>query len=109
MAKKAYHVSAANGDYATIVFADTRNEAKVLAMATDCCEDEEYINIRVHRQPEADALYDGKTWEIDWYDMKTREFLMKELNWSCGDISWECDTCPCKSFCSWWEDENNGG
>lgn len=102
---KAYHVSCVDRDYATIVFAESRNEAKKLALRTDCCEDVQYIDIRVRRYPRADQLYDGKSWEIDWYNMDTRKFLVKELNWSCYDASWECDTCPCKQDCSWWEEE----
>lgn len=105
--KKAYHVTEVNGDYATIIFAESRNEAKKLALATDCCEDAQYIDIRVHREPIADPLYDGEHWEIDWYNMETRRFLMQELNWSCSDVSFECDSCPCKQFCNWWEDEQD--
>ena len=101
---KAYHASCVNGDCATIVFAESRNEAKKLAMSTDCCEDAAYTEIRVHREPTADCLYDGENYEIDWYNMETRKYLVQELNWSCNDVSFECEDCPCKPFCSWWED-----
>lgn len=102
---KAYHVSCVNGDCATIVFAESVREAKKLAMGTDCCEDAEYIDIRVHREPVADQLYDGTRREIDWYNFETRKFLMENLNWSCADVSWECEDCSLKPYCNWWEDD----
>lgn len=100
---KAYHVTTVDGECSTIVFADDLKEAKKVAVFTDCCEDARYIDIRVHREPEADSIYKGKN-EIDWYDMNTRRYLMEHLNWACIETSWECDTCPCKDVCHWWEE-----
>lgn len=48
----------------TIIFAENAREAKRIAMATDVCEDAEFINIRVKSLKEADPLYKGKS-EID--------------------------------------------
>ena len=105
---KAYHVRVVDGDYATIVFAESAREAKKLAMGTECCEDAAFIDIRVRREPTADQLYDGDRREIDWYDFETRKFLMENLNWSCYEPSWECDGCGLKPYCNWWEeDEDN--
>lgn len=86
----------------TIVFAENRNKAKVIAMGTDCCEDCEYIDIVAKRLPEADKLYKFKS-EIDWWDVETRLFLVKELGWSCGDVSLECGNCAAKEYCEMYE------
>ncbi len=76
-------------------------------MATQCCEDAEYIHIRAFREPDADHLYKGKT-EIDWYDMETRIELVKNLGWSCFETSFECDTCAAKPYCGHFEEVDNG-
>lgn len=89
----------------TIVFAEDRGKAKVAAMASDCCENAEYIDIRVRREPKADKLYKGAR-EIDWYDDETRLELVKNQGWKCLETSWECKTCVAKEFCSQWEDKD---
>ena len=104
---KAYHVHVVDGEYATIVFAESAREAKKLAMGTECCEDAAYIDIRVRREPIADQLYDGVRREIDWYNFETRKFLMENLNWSCYEPSWECDGCSLKPYCNWWEEDED--
>lgn len=89
----------------TIVFAENARDAKKIAMATDVCEDAEFINIRVKRLKEADSLYKGKS-EIDWYDEKTRLTLVRDFGWKCFDPSWECENCVAKEYCTWWEEED---
>lgn len=103
---KAYKAWVEHGEGSTIVFAETRNEAKVIALSCDCCEDARYIDIRVRRVPEADKLYKGKS-EIDWYDPETRVVLVRDFGWSCYDPSWECDDCPAKPYCHWHEQEED--
>jgi hypothetical protein len=95
---KAYRAYEKDGDCATIVFAESATKAKAAAQATDCCEDAQYIDIRVQRMPGADKLYKGYS-EIDWYDKDTRISLVRDFGWSCLDPSWECDTCPAKPYC----------
>lgn len=104
--KKAYKVydSANCENLATIIFANRRNEAKVLALSTDACEDAQYTDIRVQRCPEADHLYRGG-FEVDWYDEETRVTLVRDLGWSCFEPSWECDECLAKQYCRWHEEE----
>ena len=104
--KKAYKVWIDDGDgSSTIVFAESRNEAKVIAMGCDCCEDARYIDISVHRMKDLDGLYKGKP-EIDWYDMETRTLLVRDYGWSCLETSWECDNCEAREYCEHWEDED---
>lgn len=102
---KAYKVFTDYGEGSTIVFAETRNKAKVIAISCDCCEDAKYIDIRAYRVPELDNMYKGKS-EIDWYDDETRLLLVRDFGWSCIDTSWECDECKCKKYCSWFEDSS---
>ena len=87
----------------TIIFAENAREAKRIAMATDVCEDAEFINIRVKRLKEADPLYKGKS-EIDWYDEETRLALVRDLGWKCFEPSWECENCVAKNYCCWLEE-----
>lgn len=101
---KAYYAHEKDGDCATIVFADTPSQAKRIAQTCDCCEDAEYIDLRVRRMPEADKLYKGAP-EIDWYDDETRITLVRDFGWQCFEPSYECDTCLTKQYCSWFEEE----
>ena len=105
---KAYHACEKDGDYSTIVFAENITHAKLAAQATDCCEDAQYIDIRVRRMPEADKLYKGFS-EIDWYDSEVKVVLVRDFGWSCFEPSWECDNCPAKQYCRWYETEDNDG
>lgn len=86
----------------TVVFAETAQKAKIVAMTTDACEDALFIDIRVKRLPEMDGHDRGRS-EIDWYDMEDRKALVA-LGWACLDTGWECGTCPCKPDCSRWQD-----
>ena len=95
---KAYNVWANDAEYSTIVFAENRTQAKLIAMGCDCCEDAQYIDIRAKRFAPADKLYKGAA-EIDWYDPDTRLALVRDFAWSCYETSWECDTCNAKQFC----------
>ena len=88
----------------TIVFAENIKEAKKIAMATDTCEEANFIDIRVKRCKEADCLYKGSK-EIDWDDKETRIALVRDFGWSCYDTSFECESCEARQYCSWFEEE----
>ena len=95
---KAWIVRDANYEYSTVVFANTRNEAKKVAMYTDVCEDMEYIQIKPHRFKEADYMYRGLP-EMDWYDAVDRTFLVNR-GWSCIEPEPdECHDCPAQRNC----------
>lgn len=102
---KAYYAHEKDGDCATIVFADTPSQAKRIAQTCDCCEDAEYINLRVRRIPEADKLYRGDS-EIDWYDKEIRTVLVRDFGWRCWEPSFECEECPIKEACDWFKEES---
>lgn len=88
----------------TIVFAENIREAKKIAMATDVCDEANFIDIRVKRYKKADCLYKGSS-EIDWYDEETRIALVRDFTWRCYDTSWECEKCAARQYCAWFEDE----
>lgn len=58
---KAYLVKDKDEFCATVVFAETVGKARALAMSTECCEDVDFCDIQVKRQPQLDKYYvDGK-------------------------------------------------
>lgn len=104
---KAYRVTdeEACENYATVVFAETRSQAKTEAMATDACEDARYIDIRATRIPELDKEYRGHT-EMDWEDPQDRIALVK-CGWSCHPDYWDpsdCERCPAADWCDLYQD-----
>lgn len=103
---KAYHAQEKDASYSTIVFAENPTKAKLAALASDCCDGADYIDIRVSRMPKADSLYKGRS-EVDWDDQETRVALVRDFGWSCLETSWECDTCEAKPYCHW--HEGDGG
>ena len=42
---------------AEVVFAEARGQAKMLAMATDCCSETSFLDIDARRMPSADKYY----------------------------------------------------
>lgn len=103
--KKAYKVWLDQRDGATVVFAKSRNEAKMVALGCDCCEGAQYIDISAKRMKALDSLYKGAP-EIDWYDPETRLILVRDYGWSCIEPSWECDVCDAKEHCMYGEEQN---
>lgn len=85
---------------ATVVFAETRDKAKSLALCTSCCKDANICDIEVRRVPQMDKYYvEGKT-EMDWFNPKDRIALVKECGFYCEDpIAECCESCPAKEFC----------
>lgn len=105
---KAWIVTDEYEEYSTVVFAETRNKARLEAQATDCCEYMQYIDIRPRRFKEADTMYCGKR-EMDWCDPDDRRFLV-EHGWSCVEPEYdECPECPAADICEkYLEDYDNG-
>lgn len=96
------------GEYcATVVFAETRGKAKVLASQTEACDGVNFLDIEVRRMKEADKYYqDGKT-ELDWFNDSDRIALVKECGFTCD---WdaiemeECVDCAAKGYCDQYKD-----
>ena len=92
---------------ATVVFAETRGKARALAMCTDACEDADFCDIEVRREPSMDKYYkEGKT-KMDWENPKDRIALVKECGFRCDyySVDWDdCEDCPAKEYCDEYKD-----
>ena len=97
---KAWFVKETVNFEATVVFAETRDKAKLLALCTSCCKDANICDVEVRRVPQMDKYYvKGKT-EMDWSDSKDRVALVKECGFCCRHpIAEDCKDCPAKDFC----------
>ena len=87
--------------YITVMFAESSNKAKALALHTDCFQDFEYIELRASRKPELDKYYRGVS-EMDWNHSEDRIALVKECGFVCSEdgMEWEdCNGCPAKEWC----------
>lgn len=82
----------------TVVFAKNRQQAKKIAFDSDALEYADFISVRVHRFPEMDKHYRGKS-EIDWYNDQDRSALVA-LGWECTEPDYyECKRCPAREGC----------
>lgn len=87
---------------ATVVFAETRGQAKMEALRTDTCEGADFISIEVRRAKEADKYYKPGKRELDWFNTEDRIALVKDCGFSCipdAHCAEECAICPAKDFC----------
>lgn len=93
---------------ATVVFAETRGKAKVLAMHTDACEDADFMDIEIRRVPQMDKYYtDGKK-EMSWFKADDRIALVKECGFICDYDAFnlgDCAYCPAKEHCDFYHDQ----
>lgn len=102
---KAWLVREKDGEYTTIVFAETRGKARVEAMATDACEDACFLDIEVTRMQNFDKYYEDGKREMKWYDDADRLALVKEGGFYCVDMYMEeCEDCPAKEYCDRYQD-----
>lgn len=104
---KAYYVEDRDGyrDFATVVFARTRNEARVLAMRTNACEDLSYTEIRAIRSKELDNSYRGRL-EMDWNDPQDRIDCVKLAGMYCSyETDPKCGSCPARDWCERYKDD----
>lgn len=96
-------------DYCTVVFGETRGKAIQAAIATDACEDAEWVNIRATRVPALDTYYRGLP-EMDWDDDNDRIGMVRYANMYCStELSTDecgCQECAAKDFCGRYPDED---
>lgn len=94
--------------YTAIVFAETRGKARKLAQNTDACEDLDFTQIRVLREPKLDEFYRGE-WQMDWLNPADRVAMVRYGNMMCSyevDISEKkCSACSAHEWCSRYESE----
>lgn len=104
---KAWIVRKKNEFCAEVVFAETRGKARAIAMSTDCCECAEFIDIEVHRMPQADKYYKNGKWHLDWEYPQDRIVLVKDCYFVCSDDVFEledCEFCSAKQYCDKYTD-----
>ena len=102
---KAWVVRKKEGFCATVVFAETRGKARALALSTDACEDAEFCDIEVRREPQLDKYYvEGKK-EMEWENPKDRITLVKECGFTCEYTDWYCEDCPANEYCEQYQIE----
>lgn len=104
---KAWFVQPKNEWYAGIVFAETRGQARVIALSLDGFEDTIFTDVEVRRAPYADKYYKhGKSY-LDWDNPIERIALVKDCGFVC-DIDyfeWEdCESCSAKNYCDRYQD-----
>lgn len=102
---KAYIVRDADSvyyDFSVAVFAEDRNEARLLAMAE--FEDSAYISMRPRRCKALDDSYRGHR-VMDWYDKEDRLDLIVKANFRCLEPDREdCERCPGNEECEDYQD-----
>lgn len=87
---------------ATVVFAETRGQAKVRALYTDMLECSDFMSIDVRRAKEADKFYKPGKRELDWFDTEDRIALVKDCGFTCSPdthCAEKCAICPAKDYC----------
>lgn len=92
---------------ATVVFAGTRGKARAMALYTECCEDADFCNIEVYRQPQMDKYYTNGKKEMDWGYSQDRIALVKDCGFYCSDDCfdiYDCEICPAKEYCDRYRD-----
>ena len=99
--KKAYVVRIDEDEgYCTVVFAESRNQAKLLAMGDDNFDSNymRYINIRPRRMPQADFFVE-KNPDLCRLDIDKPEHarFMRDEGWRSADCSY-CDECGLATF-----------
>ena len=101
---KAWFVQPKDEPYAGIVFAETRGQARSMALSLDGFEDEQFTDIEARRAPYADKYYkEGKCY-LDWDNPVERIALVKDCNFVC-DLEWEdCESCSAKAYCDRYQD-----
>ena len=92
-----------------VIFAETKNKARLYVLGQDYADGYEYIEIKVRRWKEADKYWNGKDREMDWNNPEHRRFLCAH-GWSCcGDYEPDdCKTCAGREFCYRWQETQGG-
>lgn len=99
---KAWLVREKDEFVATIVFAETRGQAKVAAQWTDVCDGVDFVEIECRRMKEADKYYRPCKSELDWDNPEDRIAMVKDCgficDWDARSVN-ECAQCSAKEFC----------
>ena len=100
---KAWIVSDPVEGYSAVVFAESRGKARVAALCTEECMDSDFLEIKPRRFPEADCMYRGDNWRMDWFNDEDRRFLLQH-GWHCEREYADCAECEDLQYCEWGQD-----
>lgn len=104
---KAWFAKEKDGDYTTVVFAETRGKAKSLALTTETLEDCDFCNLEVCRAYLLDKYYTPGKAEMDWDNNNDRIALVREADFYCVyPIEYECKECFAKQWCIRYQEGN---
>ena len=103
---KAYMVYTDYSEGSGIIFAENRNQARMLAQCTDACEDAPYIDVRAKRLPKLDGMENCEPKDNYWLNEDIRLILVKEYDCGCAEPGQyeDCDKCCAKQYCHWCEE-----
>lgn len=92
--------------FSTVVFAETRGKARMIAQGTDACEDVDFIHIHARRVPQLDKCYRGLP-EMDWFNPEDRLAMVRDADYSCSyemlDRDLDCKNCSATQYCERYE------
>ena len=97
MSLKAWQVEEEYEGYATIVFAETRNKAKYLAVQY---QGYSYDEMRAVRMPQLDKYAGDKPYVMDFEDDKDRLIMVRDAGFGCIEPEYDdCEKCVAKDYC----------
>ena len=88
-----------------VVFAETRNKAKYLAVQYDeGLQDYGYADVRAIRMPQLDKYAGDKPYVMDFETDEDRLILVRDAGFSCLEPEYEdCEKCVAKDYCEVYE------
>lgn len=101
---KGWIVNADCVEGSAIVFANTRNEAKMEVLYDDAFCECEYTDLRVHRLKEIDGMENNEPADNYWLNDEIRLILVKKYDWACTEPELaDCDSCCAKEYCHYFD------
>lgn len=102
---KAWQVEEVYEGYAAIVFAETRNKAKYLAVQYDeGLREYGYAEVRATRMPQLDKYAGNKPYVMDFGIGEDRLIMVRDAGFSCIEPEYAaCEKCVAKDYCDEYE------
>lgn len=102
MSMKAWQVEEVYEGCAVIVFAETRNKAKYLAVQY---QGYSYDEMRAVRMPQLDRYAGDKPYVMDFETDEDRLIMVRDAGLSCIEPEYEdCEKCVAKDYCGEYQD-----
>lgn len=102
---KAWQVEEVYEGCAVIVFAETRNKAKYLAVQyNDALQEYGYAGVRAVRMPQLDRYASDKPYVMDFEIDGDRLIIVRDAGFSCIEPEYDdCEKCVAKDYCDVYE------